>query len=214
MTELVAFAAALALAVCGSSRPAPRTLTKQEVRAVVHPLVPRLTRCYQAAHALDPTLDGVVNPMLTVTSDATRTTIAVRGYDTAGRLGESAEFRACATAALEGAIIPPIAGGGRAELIYPVTFGTGPVDNHDTRAVDAARAAATAARWPDALAHAETALRDVSLDGTYRRPMIQLAGIAACHLGDADKARHYASLVSPELEADLRAACTTAGVAL
>src|SRR5262245_62672775 len=47
------------------------------------------------------------------------------------------------------------------------------------------------------LAMAERGLELTSLDGTIRRPLIEVAGVAACRLGRTAKLRHYLELAAP-----------------
>jgi len=49
-----------------------------------------------------------------------------------------------------------------------------------------------------------------SLDGPVRRKLIGIAGVAACHLKDEKKARHYTLLASDTIEPQIRAACANA----
>jgi hypothetical protein len=184
-----------------------RALTKEDVRATVKRIVPLVEPCYVRAHASDPAIAGVVNPELTITSGGGRTTFRVRGFDTSGPLGKNAAFRACAKAALEGAVLPPLAVTGSIELTYPITFTSQPVDNRDASVLDDARRALTGQRWADALATAERGLELTTIDGTIRRPLIEVAGIAACKLGRTAKLRHYLELSSPAHERAIRAAC-------
>jgi hypothetical protein len=200
--------AVLAVAFASPVRADPaRALTKEDVRATVKRIAPLVAPCYERAHASDPTIAGVVNPELTITSGGGRTTISVRGFDTSGPLGKTAAFRACAKAALEGAALPALAVTGSIELTYPLTFAPQAPDNHDASVLDDARRALAAQRWADALATAERGLELTSIDGTIRRPLIAVAGIAACKLGRTAKARHYLELSSPAQEREIRAAC-------
>jgi hypothetical protein len=185
----------------------PRALTKDDVRATVKRVVPLVEPCYVRAHASDPTIAGVVNPELTITSGGGRTTFRVRGFDTTGPLGKNAAFLACAKAALEGAVLPPLAVTGSIALTYPITFTTRAPDNHEASILDDARRALAGQRWADALATAERGLELTSIDGTIRRPLIEVAGIAACRLGRTAKVRHYLELSSPTHERAIRAAC-------
>jgi len=194
----------IALASPGHADPAP--LTKEDVRATVKRIVPLVRPCYERAHASDPAITGVVNPELTITSGGGRTTMRVRGFDTSGPLGRNTAFRACAKAAIEGAALPALAVTGSIELTYPMTFAVQP-PGHDPSVLDDARRALGAQRWADALATAERGLELTSIDGTIRRPLIEVAGIAACKLGRTAKLRHYLELASPTHERAIRAAC-------
>jgi hypothetical protein len=185
----------------------PRALTKDDVRAPLKRVVPLVARCYDRARASDLAIAGVVNPELTVTSAGGKTTIRVRGFDTSGPLGRSPAFRACAKAAIEGAVLPPLAVTGSIELMYPMTFAPQPPDNRDAGVLADARRAAYGNRWADALAAAERGLELTSIDGTIRRPLIEIAGIAACRLGRIAKARHYLALAGPAQERAIRASC-------
>jgi hypothetical protein len=184
-----------------------RALTKEDVRATVKRIAPLVTPCYERAHASDPAITGVVNPELTITSGGGRTAIRVRGFDTSGPLGQNAAFRACVKAAIEGAAWPALAVTGSIDLTYPLTFAPQAPDNRDAYVLDEARRALAARRWADALLTAEHGLELTSIDGTIRRPLIAVAGIAACKLGRTAKARHYLELSSPAQEREIRAAC-------
>jgi hypothetical protein len=181
------------------------TLGKAEMLGPIHHLVvPLLRGCF--AHVAG---DGVVNLELAVDSLAGEGTIfSVRDFDTAGAVTPA--LRDCLRGTVEAIVAPPIGNGGHAELIYPFTFAQTPPDNHDTRLVDEANAAAEAGRWDAALAAAERALTMTSLDGPVRRKLIGIAGVAACHLKDEKKARHYALLASDAIEPQIRAACASA----
>jgi hypothetical protein len=200
--------AVLAIALVSPVRAEPaRALTKQDVREPMKRVVPLLAPCYDRARASDPAIAGVVNPELTITSQGGHTTIRVRGFDAPGPLGRSAAFRACAKAALEGAALPALAATGSIELSYPITFAPQAPDNRDASVLDDAKRALAGQRWAEALATAERGLELTSIDGTIRRPLIEIAGIAACRLGRTAKARHYAALASPAQERAIRAAC-------
>jgi hypothetical protein len=184
-----------------------RALTKDDVRAAVKRVVPLVAPCYERAHANDPTIAGVVNPELTITIRGGRTTFRVRGFDTTGPFGKNAAFRACMKAALEDAVLPPLAVTGSIELTYPITFTPQAPDNREAWILDDARRALADQRWPEALATAERGLELTSIDGTIRRPLIEVAGIAACRLGRTAKLRHYLELASPAHERAIRAVC-------
>ncbi|MDQ3363812.1 MAG: hypothetical protein M3680_00065 [Myxococcota bacterium] len=174
----------------------------------MHVLVPMLGDCYRRAQSRDQQIGGVVNTKLLVESELGLGTIfAVRGFDTAGALGQSSEFRDCVTATVASIVMPPIAKGGSAEITYPITFARDAPDNRHTSLVDDASQAAAVGRWDDALTTAERGLELTSLDGTFRRKLIEVAGLASCHLRDEAKARHYYALASPQFEPEIRETC-------
>jgi hypothetical protein len=111
----------------------------------------------------------------------------------------------------ETVVLPPIGAGGTAEIIYPITFAPAPPDNRKTELADRANKAAAAGRWDDALRDAERGLELTSLDGTFRRKLIAVAGVAACHRKREAKARHYYALASATFEAEIREACARDG---
>jgi hypothetical protein len=111
------------------------------------------------------------------------------------------------TRTFEAAKLSPIATRGSLDLIYPTTFASQSPDNHDTTLVDSARQAVRDGRWSDAQHDAEAGLELTSLDGTYRRPLIEIAGLATCHLKDEAKARFYFELAPPWAEAGMQQVC-------
>jgi hypothetical protein len=194
---------------------APRALTKDLVRPTMKQLVPHLGACYEQARQREPTLGGVFNLDIRVDSEpGYGTIVTVRGFDTAGAIGRSDEFRDCATVTLGALVLPPIANGGSLDLIYPLTFATEPPDNRDAGVLARARNAVAQNDWRTALAHAERGLERTSLDGTIRRPLIEIAGLAACNLRLVAKARHYVALAPAQAEPAVRAACKQSGVEL
>ncbi len=179
------------------------------LRTNLKSVVPLLTPCYEQAVARDPEVKGVINTRLTVRNEPRLgMTLSVNGFDTDGPLGESREFLRCVTSTFEAAVLPPIETRGSRDLTYPTTFATQAVDNHDKGIVDGAESAATAGRWSEALAKAEQGLKSVSLDGVFRRRLIEVAGMAACELRDEPKARHYFSMASPQFEERLETTCS------
>ncbi|MBL8624366.1 MAG: hypothetical protein JNK64_23870 [Myxococcales bacterium] len=204
--RLVALAAACA--GCAPRAPAPRptapqaTLTKAELRPVLKAVVPALAACVGDGAAA-----GVVELALTITSDAHGTAIAVDDVLVTGPLAAAPGFRGCAAAALAAAPAPRLARAGRAAIRYPVTFDPRPPDNRDAALVDAAAQAAAAGRWREARTQAEAGLTRTSLDGPHRRRLIELAGVAACALGDRAAAARYQALAAPAAEAVIAAAC-------
>lgn len=206
----------VAAAVADAKRTRPTvTLTKADLRTPMHLFVPLLADCHQRALAADPHAEGVLNTLLVVDSASGDGTIfTVRGFDGAGALGRSSDFRACVKATTESIVLPPIANGGTAEITYPITFAAAPPDNRDTAVVGQAKAAVAAARPDDALRIAESGLKLTSLDGTFRRKLIGIAGVAACQLRDVAKARHYSALASATFELTIREACAREKVEL
>ncbi|HEY5951453.1 MAG TPA: hypothetical protein VIV40_38430 [Kofleriaceae bacterium] len=209
--KLVAVAVLLASGV-GPTYAKPQ-LTKQDVKPALKQLVPMLTRCYVAAQRRKPSIRGVVNTRFAVTSTRERTRVVVKGFDTAGELGESKPFRSCVIKTVAAAKLPS-SGEGTIELLYPITFAPTPPDNADTTLFDQAKQAAAKGDWSEALAKAERGLESTSIDGTVRRPLIAIAGVAACHLSDQTKARHYTALASPNEEREIRDVCKLANVEL
>lgn len=201
--------AEIARVVAESRRATPAAaLTKAQLREPMHAFVPLLVDCYRRVQARDPQIGGVVNTKLAIDSVAGLGTIfSVVGFDTAGALGQSREFRECVTATAASIVLPPIGGGGSVEITYPITFAPEPPDNRHTEWVDRAQQAAAAGRWDGALTAAERGLESTALDGTFRRALIGVAGVAACHLRRADKARRYYALASTAFEAQIRQAC-------
>jgi hypothetical protein len=183
-------------------------LTKDDVRGSMRLLVPLLGGCYSSAQARDARLGGVVNTLITIDSEPDQgTVVTVRGFDTAGPLGESRAFRECVRDTLEAAVLPPIAGGGTLEATYPITFAPRPPDNRDTELFGQAEQAVAHGRWAQALIKAEQGLKSTSIDGTFRRRLIEVAGLASCHLKRDGKARHYFALASARVERVLRETC-------
>lgn len=177
-------------------------LTKAELRPVLKAVVPALAACTG-----DGTAAGVVELALTITSAAAGTSIAVDDVLVTGPLAGVPGFRGCAATALAAAPAPRLDRAGRATIRYPVTFDPRPPDNRDAALVDAADRAAAAGRWAAARTHAEAGLARTSLDGPHRRRLIELAGRAACALGDRAAAARYQALASPTAEAAIAAAC-------
>jgi hypothetical protein len=205
MVRLLIFVAITAGTV--SAAPTAR-LGKAELRPALKAIARLVERCYTRELARDPQASGVINTQLAVRNEpdgAMRFTVT--GFVTAGRLGTSREFLACVKTTFESATPRPVATRGSIEITYPMTFGTLPVDNRDKAIVDTARRAADAGRWRDALAAAERGLESTTLDGTFRRPLIAIAGVAACHLNERAKAHYYITLASPEHEAEIERAC-------
>jgi hypothetical protein len=171
-------------------------------------LAPRITACYEAASTVDANLSGVINTKLTIRNEpALGMILTVNGFETHGTLGQSREFLECVTKTFESVVLPPIATRGSLDVLYPFTFSPDPVDNHDKAIVDKASKSLKDGRWVNALAEAEQGLNLLSLDGTYRHPLIAIAGISACNLKDEQKARHYFLLASPEFEDEVTRAC-------
>src|SRR6185503_19167790 len=146
-------------------------LTKDDVRASIKQLVPKVGACYEEARRHDAKLGGgVFNLRLSIESTASGVTIKPLDFDTTGRLGESTELRECATRVLA-TTLAPIAVTGTLVLIYPLTFGDQPPDNRHAKLLAVAKRAAAAGRWRAALATAERGLADVTFDGTVRRKL-------------------------------------------
>jgi len=183
-------------------------LTKTELRPAMKKIAPKLTRCYEQARAKDPETSGVVNTLLSIKNEPKLgLLLTVTGFDTHGPLGESAEFRACATSTFEATVWPAIKTRGTRDVIYPITFTTEPLIDKDSSIVDTAERGVKDARWADALAEAERGLALPTLDGPFRRRLIEVGGVAACHLKNAERARHYYALASPGFEERILAAC-------
>jgi hypothetical protein len=198
----------------GTARTGATTTTrlrKADVGPAVHTVIPRLATCYERARAHDPQLSGVINTKLTVENEPQRgMRLRVIGFDTSGPLGESQDFLACVKRTYESAVLPALTTRGALDFIYPSTFAPQPPDNHDTSSVDEAARAASEGRWADARRDAERGLELTSLDGTYRRRLIEIAGLAACHLHDEVGARFYFALAPPRAEPTLQQACQDA----
>ncbi len=182
--------------------PPAAALTKAELRPVLTAVVPALAACVG-----DGTAAGVVELALTITSDARGTSIVVDDVLVTGPLAAAPGFRGCAATTLAAAPAPRLDRAGRATVRYPVTFDPRPPDNRDAALVDAAARAAAAGRWAEARAQAEVGLTRTSLDGPHRRRLIELAGVAACALGDRAAAARYQALAAPAAEAAIAAAC-------
>ena len=137
-----------------------------------------------------------------------RMTLTVNGFDTDGALGESKEFLAYVKETFENAELAPIVTRGSLDMTYPSTYAPEPLSDRDIGIVDVAARAAEQGRWSDALADAERGLKLTSLDGPFRRRLIEVAGLSACHLHDVPKARRYHALASPEeIDERVQAAC-------
>ncbi len=187
---------------------APTKLAKADVGARIKTVVPRLGDCYERARRRNPQLGGVINTKLTVHNEpGVRLRVHVDGFDTSGSLGTSREFLACATKVFESAELAPLDTPGSLRLTYPTTFAMQPPDNHDAAIVDQAEQSARDGRWAEALRDAERGLESTSLDGTFRRRLIEVAGLAACHLKHESKARDYYLLAPPRAEATLEQTC-------
>lgn len=183
-------------------------LRKLELRPTMKKVFPSVRSCYERELKRSPRIAGVVNTQLTIRNDPELgMTLTVDGFDTDGALGTSQPFLACVKATFEGRVFPPIATRGLAHVTYPGTFSTEPLGDRDKPVVDRAAAHAKAARWSDALATAEAGLKLTSLDGPLRRQLIEIGGVAACHLRDDRQARRYYALASPEYEDAVRTAC-------
>jgi hypothetical protein len=190
-------------------------LRKLDLKPTLKAIFPTLQPCYARELARTPRIAGVVNTQLTVRNDPRLgLTLTVEGFDTSGPLGESQTFRACLKTTFEAKVFPPIATRGLRHLTYPGTFATEPPSDRDRAIVDKAVADAKAARWRDALATATRGLELTTLDGPPRRQLIEIGGVAACHLHDEVQARRYYALASPEHEAKLEQACTEAAIDL
>jgi hypothetical protein len=183
-------------------------LRKADVGLAIKTIIPRLTPCYERVHARDPQLAGVINTRLSVHNEPTvALRVRVTGFDTRGTLGRSQPFLDCVKTTFESAELPPLDTRGSLELTYPTTFAPQPPDNRDAAIVDEAEQAAREQRWTDALRNAEHGLELTTLDGTYRRRLIEVAGLAACHLKDEPTARDYYRLAPPHAEPALEQAC-------
>lgn len=190
-------------------------LRKIDLRPTMKAIFPSLDSCYKRELAKSPRIAGVVNTQLTVRNDPRLgLTLTVEGFDTAGALGESQTFRSCVKTTFEAKVFPAIATKGLARFTYPGTFATDPPGDRDKPIVDRAARNAKAARWSDALADATQGLALTSLDGPLRRQLIEIGGLAACHLRDEAQARRYYALASPEFETKLEQACTDSKIDL
>jgi hypothetical protein len=209
LTALVAATAVASGCLHTSARADASTkLRKDEVGPAVKRVIPRLANCYKRVRARDPQISGVINTKLTVQNDPKLgMTLHVDGFDTSGPLGESREFLDCAKRTFESTTLPPLNTRGRLFLIYPSTFAPQPPDNHDAAIVVQAARAADEGRWSDALQDAEHGLQSTSLDGTYRRRLIEIAGLAVCHLKHEVKARFYFALAPAWAEARMQQVC-------
>ena len=204
------FVAVSALAADAAPPKAPR-LRKAELRPTMKALFPRLTKCYERALARDPKVSGVINTMLKIRNEpGVGLTMRVTGFETHGPLGDSPEFLKCVTATFEAKVLPPVATRGVIDITYPGTFARQSPDGRDSAIVDAAARAADQGRWSEALADAERGLLLTSLDGPFRRRLIEIAGLSACHLRDEPKARYFFSLASPEFEDRVQQTCLEA----
>jgi hypothetical protein len=178
-------------------------------------IFPSLGICYTREVARDPKIRGVVNAQLLIRNDPKLgLSLTVEGFDTDGALGNSQTFLACAKGVFESKLFAPIATRGSAHVIYPGTFTTEPLDNHDLSLVESAARALAAKRWSQALADATQGLKQTFLDGPPRRQLIEIGGVAACELRDEPAARRYFGLASPELEARIAKTCASAGIDL
>jgi hypothetical protein len=191
---------ALLLGLCGVAH---AELRKAHVRPALKTIHPRTTSCYGNSQ-----LSGVVNTKLTVHSDERGIRLSVDGFDTHGAIGESRDFLACLTKELQSVVLPAIAAHGTLSVIYPSTFAPTPPDNHDRAIVGKAARALQAKRWRDALTLAERGLESTSLDGTFRRRLVEIAGSAACRIGDDAKTQNYMLLASQDAEDRIRRACS------
>jgi len=190
-------------------------LRKLDLKPTLKAIFPTLQPCYARELARTPRIAGVVNTQLIARNDPRLgLTLTVEGFDTSGALGESQTFRACVKATFEAKVFPPIAARGLRRLTYPGTFDTRPPGDRDKAIVDKTVADAKAANWRDALADATRGLELTSLDGPLRRRLIEIGGVAACHLHDEAQARRYYALASPEFEATLEQACHEAAIDL
>jgi hypothetical protein len=170
-------------------------LTKNDVRPTMKRLIPLVADCYAGGAAV------ILDLALAIESDED-TRIRVRGFT-----GDAPEaLRDCLKRKIEATVFPAIARG-HLDITYPLTFAARAPDNRGRRVLVDARRAAGARRWKDALALAERGLTDTALDGTVRRPLIEIAGVAACHLKDRPRAHRYMQLASQGNEQVIRAAC-------
>jgi hypothetical protein len=201
--KIAVVAACVALA-----SPAAARLRKAELRPGMKTIGPRLTACYEQAHARDPRVRGVVNVKLTIRNEPWfGAFLYVDGFETHGPLGESREFLACVKTTFESTVLPPVDTRDSLAVTYPLTFSPDAPDNHDRAIVDNAARAEQRGRWREAIELAARGLTSTSLDGPHRRRLISIAGRAACNAGDEAQARRYWSLASPEFEDGLQAAC-------
>lgn len=190
------------------AREAGARLRKADLRPRMKAIVPRLTSCYRQARAKDPAISGVINTRLTIRNEPKLgMTLTVNGFETHGLLGESREFLACVTATFEGAVFPAIKQRGSLDVTYPTTFAPQAPDNRDKDIVDAAAKAEAEGRWSAALDAAERGLEKTSLDGPHRHRLVEIGGVAACHLEHDADARRYYALASPEFEDRIRETC-------
>ena len=197
-----------------AAAPAAR-LEKLAVRPTMKAIFPALHTCYQREVDRDPQIRGVVNTQLLIRNDPKLgLTLTVEGFDTDGSLGSSKSFLACVKRVFEAKVLPPIATRGSRRVTYPGTFTTEPVDNHDLSLVESADRALVAMRWSQALADATQGLKQTFLDGTPRRQLIEIGGVAACELKDQKAARRYYALASPEFEDRIAKTCAARGVTL
>jgi hypothetical protein len=179
-----------------------RKLTKEQVRLPLKRVMSILQPCFVGAPG------GVLNIELAIDSArGVGAVLTVRGFDASGPVVRALEVRECVSSTMQAIVLPPIADGGRIELTYPLTLAARPPDNRDTRLVDEADRAIGDGQWTRALVAAERGLEQTSLDGTFRRRLIEIAGLAACNLKDEAKARRYLALASPEVEPKLRETC-------
>lgn len=197
-----------------ASAPAHR-LTKSELRPSLKKIFPKLTSCYQRELARAPGITGVVNTALEVLNDPELgMSLTVTGFDTDGPLGDSKTFRACVTSVFEGTVYPAIGTRGRLDFLYPGTFGTAPVDDHQRPLVDRADQANRDGHYEDALALATRGLKDVTMNGELRHRLVGAAGVAACHAKIEAQARHFWALASPEFEPAIATSCQDAAIDL
>lgn len=190
-------------------------LRKLDIRPTMKSIFPSLRTCYKREVARDPKIRGVVNTQLLIRNDPKLgLSLTVEGFDTDGALGNSQPFLTCAKRVFESKVFAPIAKRGSVHVIYPGTFTTEPLDNHDLSLVESADRALKAKRWVQALADATQGLKQTFLDGPPRRQLIAIGGVAACELHDEKAARRYFRLASPEFEARIAKACASAGIDL
>ncbi|MEO8549775.1 MAG: hypothetical protein ABI678_07370 [Kofleriaceae bacterium] len=190
-------------------------LRKADLRPRLKVVMRLLERCYADARLPEPRISGVVNTELTIRSGPDLgISLTVRGFDTVGPLGKSKVFLACIKSTLESNVLPPLAMGGRLDVIYPMTFDPGGGDHRDTSIVDKSLRAAKQGRCGEALDDARRGLELSWLAGPLRHSLIDVAGTCACRLKDERVARHYFALASPEFEDNLVRACNAAGIKL
>jgi len=193
----------IAIAAC-ASRSSPPTLSKADVRPTLKQLAQPLKQCFDERRA------GVLNIRLAVTSED-RTTVELLGSDPDTL---SPVERHCVAATLANADLARLEARGRLVLLYPFTFADRPPDNREIAVFDEANRAAAAQDWRAAFETSERGLTITSFDGPHRRRLIEVAGVAACHLGLGAKAQHYIELASPQVEPVVRETCKQAGTAL